>query len=137
MKSLTLSILPLSGGGAFQDGKFLSATHGPTKDQGSPKNAGAVFTPATPAALCPRRALAITFSTVLQFLFLFVHRSPQGLSDICFVPSLFSLSKKKKDSKSEISTINFQSMLHSFSLASFFLLTPTALWLLWPAFLPV
>lgn len=46
---------------AFRDGKFLSVTHGPTKDDVSLKNGGAASTPSTPAASRPRRALVIAF----------------------------------------------------------------------------
>lgn len=87
MKSLTLSTLPPLL-------EYISGWEVPECDTwpykrstASPKNAGTAFTPATPAALCLRQALAIAFLLTLPFcFFVWMQKSLQGLSGICVLP---------------------------------------------------
>lgn len=115
-------------GSTFRDGKFLSVTHGPTKDQGSLKNAGAVLHACDARGLASETSISDRFLLTLPFCFCVDAEKPaRTLRHLCFHPPLLLLlflppvfvafvrKRKKKDSKSEISTINFQSTLLSFS----------------------
>lgn len=102
-------------GGAVCNGKVVSGTR-PHKRPKPAQECGAVFTAAAPAASRLRRTLA--FLSTLPFSF--------GPREACedfqtFVPSTLGfMSNKKKDSKSEIFTINFRSMRRRFSFRLFF-----------------
>lgn len=125
------------------------------KEHSFPEECGNRFHACDARGLVPETSISDRFFINAAILFFCVdaEKPARTLRHLCFAPhtsplhhlvllSLLSKREKKKNSKSEISTINFQSTLLSFSSVFFSLdsstfLSLAALWLLRPAPPPV